>query len=464
MKPLVMKFGGTSVGSPEAVQRSVQLVAAQAGSCDGIVVVVSALSGVTNLLIDCAVQAAHASDDQVETGIQAYYDRHTQLIKALQFDRKEEKDLLFSLEQRTGQLRSILASIQLAGHLIPQLQDAAASLGERMSTQILAALLRHNGFPTCEIDASQLIVTNASFTQAAVQFDATNRNILARLTPLLEKGIIPVVTGFIGAAPSGQVTTLGRGASDYSSTILAAALNACEIWNWTDVDGVFNADPRLVPQAKVFSVLSYETMSILSKYGAKVLHPETLRPVSRLGIPVRVRNSFHPDKPGTLIQSNQPIYSSTPLAVVSKTDLILLEKENAASCDAECPSAYKLESSDHQFQICYAIPAEKIDEFSSLNGSDYVRKTHNTSLISVIGGRLDTNKVVSILTAAGLAVLASRLHSSDGSALVIVRSEDTVLAVQVLYNCLVEKAPDSQELKVFANAWLDLSEFNAVQK
>jgi bifunctional aspartokinase / homoserine dehydrogenase 1 len=429
MKPLVMKFGGTSVGSPAAMRRSAQLVAAQVGCCDGIVVVVSALNGITNLLIECATQAAHASLDQLETGIQAYYDRHAHLIEALQIDRQEKTELFFNLEQRTGQLRTILASIQQAGHLTPALQDAAASLGERMSAPILAALLRQNSIHACEMDAAQLIVTDANYTQAAVQFDATNRNIITHISPLLEKGIIPVVTGFIGATPTGQVTTLGRGASDYSSTILAAALNASEIWNWTDVDGVYNADPHLVPQANVFSFLSYETMSILAKYGAKVLHPETLRPVSRLGIPIRVRNSFNPDTPGTLIQSNQILDPLSSLAIVNKSN-----------------------------------PTENIDGFVSLNDTDPVREIINPSLISVIGGILDTNKVVSILTDAGLTVLASLLQSSDGCVSVVVRSEDTTRAVQVLYNCLIEKPHINQEDYALTNAWLALSEFNAVQK
>ena len=453
MKTLVMKFGGTSIGNPDAIRRSAQLVAGQKGIYDGIVVVVSALNGVTNLLIDSAREAAQASLAQIEIGIQSYYDRHARLIEALQFDYQEEKDLILKLEQRTSQFRTILANVHRIGHLEPAMQDAAASLGERMSAPILAALLRQVNILAHEVDASQLIVTDENYTRASVQFNITEEHIITQILPILEKGIIPIVTGFIGATRSGNVTTLGRGASDYSSTILGAALNAREIWNWTDVDGVMNADPRLEPQASVIPALSYETMNILAKYGEKVLHPETLRPVSSLGIPLRVRNSFHPDSPGTLIRSKQPVQHVSPLAVVSKSDLILVEKENTSNDIVECLPGYNLDSLDPHFQVCYAIPAEKVGDLGGLSNSEHARETPNTSLISIIGGTLPAQMAVFFLNAALITVLAVRVNSLDRCTSVSVREKDTARAVQVLYDSLIEKAPGNPGVNSLINAW-----------
>ncbi len=459
MKPLLMKFGGTSVGSPEAIRRSAHLVTSQIGIYDGIVVVVSAMNGVTNLLIDSARQAAHQSLHQNEELIQSFYERHARQIEALQFDLEEKKHLFKKLDQAASQFRTVLTSIHRLKYLEPALQDRAAALGERMCAPILAALLRQHRVLACEIDASQLIVTDESYTQAAVQLDDTNRNITAQIWPLLENGIVPVVTGFIGASPSGHVTTLGRGASDYSATILAAGLNAAEIWNWTDVDGVFNADPRLVPQAKVYSDLSYVMMSTLAKFGAKVLHPETLNPVANLGIPLRVRSSFNPDSSGTLIQSEQPLQSVSPLAIVSKSDLLLVEIVNSFFPDEQEPAGFSLESRDPQFQGCFAISSEQEHVLADLTSTKHIRKTNNTSLVTVIGDALPVETVISILQIAGLTVLASRINPLDSCTSVVVRGEDTALAVQVLYECLIEKAACESEVNLQTPARSALLEF-----
>ncbi|MDR3577329.1 MAG: aspartate kinase [Anaerolineaceae bacterium] len=453
MHPLIMKFGGTSVGDPEAIRRSAGLVSEQISRHNGIVVVVSALSGVTNLLIDYARLAAHAAADQLETGVLAYYERHARLIEILQFDPDEEKDILQKLDQHTSLFRTILTSVQQSGHLEPALQDAAASLGERMSAPIMAALLKQHGFPAHAIDARHLIVTDENYTQAAVQFEATGQNIKAQICPLLQKGIIPVITGFIGAAPSGQVTTLGRGASDYTSTILGAALQAAEIWNWTDVDGVFNADPRLVPNAKVIPLLSYESMSIFASCGAKVLHPDTIRPISRLGIPVRVRNSFKPDAPGTLIQAKQIATQDLTMAVVCKSDLILVEKEKTSGYREEWFSGYQLVSLDARIQVCYAVSRENWTGLKDVSKADHIRETSNCSLISVIGRRTSVDALMAILNTAGVTILAGRLSSLDECTSVIVRGEDTGRAAQVLYDSLIDKVLNKSIVNAFVTAW-----------
>jgi len=164
--------------------------------------------------------------------------------------------------------------------------DAIASLGEPINARILAALLRQWGAQSTAMDATGLIVTDATFQNAMPLMKATHAQVSARLAPLLDEGVIPIVTGYIGATEVGVTTTLGRGGSDYSAALLAHCLGADEVWTWTDVDGVMTADPRIVPDARVIPVLSYSEVSELAYFGAKVLHPRTIRPVVECDIPL----------------------------------------------------------------------------------------------------------------------------------------------------------------------------------
>ncbi|PYU56403.1 MAG: aspartate kinase [Acidobacteria bacterium] len=185
--------------------------------------------------------------------------------------------------------------------LTPRTLDAISSLGERLSAPLVAAAVRERGLPSEAIEATELIVTDAFHGGAEPHMELTRKKSQARLRPLLEKGIAPVVTGFIGATLEGQLTTLGRGGSDYSATILGAAMDADEVIIWTDVDGVLTADPRLVEEARTIPVISYREAAELAYFGARVLHPKTLNPVVQAAIPVWIRNSFACERPGTKI-------------------------------------------------------------------------------------------------------------------------------------------------------------------
>ncbi len=200
------------------------------------------------------------------------------------------------MEQVFAEGRRLCDGTALLRELTPRTLDAISSLGERLSAPLVSATIAQLGLPSEAIEATELIVTDHFHGGADPQMDQTRTKSQARLAPLLKKGVVPVVTGFIGATKEGQLTTLGRGGSDYSATILGAAMDAAEVIIWTDVEGVLTADPRLVAEARTIPVISYREAGELAYFGAKVLHPKTLMPVVHAGIPVWIRNSFDAGK------------------------------------------------------------------------------------------------------------------------------------------------------------------------
>jgi aspartokinase/homoserine dehydrogenase 1 len=302
MKPrlLVMKFGGTSVGDASCVARTAKIIAgvAKENPC---VVVVSAMSGVTNRLIEAAKTAQAGNATEAEAIMDALRQQHEAALLSLLSDEQKRGRLRQRIEPVLAEGRRLCEGTALLRELTPRTLDAISSLGERLSAPLVAAAVHELGVCSEAVEATELVVTDAFHGGAEPQMELTREKSQARLRPLLEKGIVPIVTGFIGATAEGQLTTLGRGGSDYSATILGAALEADEVIIWTDVDGVLTADPRLVPEARTIPVISYREAAELAYFGAKVLHPKTLNPVIQAAIPVWIRNSFAPEKPGTKI-------------------------------------------------------------------------------------------------------------------------------------------------------------------
>lgn len=313
MSILVMKFGGTSVGDPQAVQRSAALAAAQRTDHQ-VVVVVSALAGITNLLLEGARESA-LDREQVGLYTHKFLIRHEELIAALELDEDRRGSLLKRIKSNSILLYNLFFYVYQSGQPLTDLQDEILSLGELTSASIFTALLQNRSIAAEEIDARQIIRTDSNFTCARVSFPETNRNIRQFVSQTLSQNRVAVIPGFVGRSKDGHTTTLGRGASDYSASIIAAALDAEEIWNWTDVDGVLNIDPRVIPAAEVIPSLSYEEMAQLAARGAKVLHPDSVAPLIQKHIPLRVKNSFKPQQPGTLIQADAPAHGNGPLAI-----------------------------------------------------------------------------------------------------------------------------------------------------
>jgi bifunctional aspartokinase / homoserine dehydrogenase 1 len=296
----VMKFGGTSVGNAECIARAAKIISegARQGRC---VAVVSAMSGVTNRLIEAAKTAQTGNGAATVAAMDVLRSQHESALTSLVKSEDERARVRKKLEAVLAEGLRFCEGTALLRELSPRTMDAISSLGERLCAPLVSAAVRNLGLSSEAVEATELIVTDDFHGGAEPLMDRTRGKSHARILPLLEKGIVPVVTGFLGATQGGELTTLGRGGSDYSATILGAALDADEVIIWTDVEGVLTADPRLVSEARTIPEISYREAAELAYFGAKVLHPKTLRPVVQAGIPVWIRNSFEPEKLGTKI-------------------------------------------------------------------------------------------------------------------------------------------------------------------
>jgi len=295
-----MKFGGTSVGDASCIKRVVEIIRT-ASRANNVVVVVSAMSGVTNKLLEAASQAEAGNCNEVVAILEELNKHHVEASRALISSTAERNRLDKKVQDIFHQADHLCQGTILLRELTQRARDSISGLGERISAPLVAAALAECGTASEAIEASELVVTDSYHGAAEPLMDQTRLSCEARLLPLLRQGITPVVTGFIAATTEGVLTTLGRGGSDYSATILGAALGADEVIIWTDVDGVLTADPRLVTGVRTIPEISYREAAELSFFGAKVLHPKTLRPVMQSEIPVWIRNTFSPERPGTRI-------------------------------------------------------------------------------------------------------------------------------------------------------------------
>ncbi|MBI2840803.1 MAG: aspartate kinase [Acidobacteria bacterium] len=321
---LVVKFGGTSVGSADAIRQAAAITAGLTADHGRVVCVVSAMSGVTDQLLR-GVRSATGGDAVTSQQIASVLlDRHRSA--ALECG-MITSDGMVEVERLAGEFVALCQSVAVLREATPRVIDAVASLGERMSVHLVAGALKAIGADAVPVDAMGVVVTDARFGDAAPIPEETRARARARLLPILASGTIPVVTGYIGATADGAITTLGRGGSDYSAAIIGAALDADEVWIYTDVDGVMTADPRLASGARVIPVLSYSEMAELAYFGAKVLHPRTIRPAIEKGIRLRIRNTFKPEHPGTLVVTEPQPATGTVKAVTVVGNLSLITVE-----------------------------------------------------------------------------------------------------------------------------------------
>lgn len=319
---IVMKFGGTSVGSVSALQNLVNIVRRSYEQKHQVVLVVSAMSGVTDMLLNAAHQAEAGDETAAHTARVKISQKHAEATLHFLGSTPEQKAVMAEINSLLDEFESLCHGIRVLGELTPRALDVIGGLGERLSAPQVAAILNKAGLPAQAVAATELIVTDNRFGGAVPIVEATAAKTKAGLLPIIAAGKIPVVTGFIGATEDGIPTTLGRGGSDYSGTILGRALEADEVWIWTDVNGVMTTDPRIVPEAHPIAHLSYAEISELSFFGAKVLHSQAIRPARRVNMPVRILNTFEPDHPGTLItadarESNRAVKAITTIKNMS---------------------------------------------------------------------------------------------------------------------------------------------------
>jgi aspartate kinase len=308
LKRVIMKFGGTSVGSGEHIQHVASLISNHIGKGYQMVVVVSALKGVTDNLIEASEEARSGNRDHVYKLLQKTTEKHVAAAGNAIKSRLIREEVEQTLKTTLDELEKVLTGIIYLGELTPKSKDYVLSFGERMSTLIVWGALRDLGLNVQYFTGKDAgIVTDSNFGEARPLIKMTTHQVKQKIEPLLKKGIIPVVTGYIAATQNGEITTLGRGGSDYTATIIAAALEADEVWVWTDVDGLMTSDPKIVPSAKVIPELSFQEAIEMAIFGAKAMHPRALEPAMEKEIPVRIKNTFNSQNPGTLIVKEQKI-------------------------------------------------------------------------------------------------------------------------------------------------------------
>jgi len=469
MSLLVLKFGGTSVADLDRIRNVAAHVKREHDSGHACAVVVSAMAGVTDALTKGARSAA-AGDDQTYRAVAADLRvRHYRAVDELLDPNGERAPLLATVDEYLDEFAMFCRSVHVLGEVTPRAMDAITSLGERINARILAALLRQKGARSEAVDATEMIVTDDKYQNAAPLMDPTRERIAARLSPLLDEGGIPIVTGFIGATADGITTTLGRGGSDYSAAILGDCLDADEVWLWTDVDGVMTTDPRLVPEARVLPVLSYNEVSELAYFGAKVVHPRTIRPVVERGIPLWVKNTFNPSHPGTRINRETEPSPSTVKAVTAIEKLSMVNVEGRgmmgvpgiaartfAAVASQGASVLMITQASSEQSISFLIPTDTVapvvDAVEEEMARELARKDvdrvwsiDDVVIVTAVGSGLRTTpgvgaRIFGALAQAGINVIAVAQGSSECSISLAVAAEDAADAVRQIHNEVILEA------------------------
>ncbi|MCP8321806.1 MAG: aspartate kinase, partial [archaeon] len=305
---LVMKFGGSSVANGDCIKRVAKIIYDFVKQGNKLVIIASALEGITDQLIEASEEAKKGNLNYINDFVQKVKERHFKIIRdAIKTESLKEKAMSI-VKRDIEELEKVLTGIAYLGELTPKSLDYVLSFGERLSTPILCYSLLDIGLNSDFLSGKDAgIVTDSKYGEARPLMKLTKHQVRQRLEPMLDKGIIPVVTGYIAATQEGFIATLGRGGSDYSATIIGASLNVDEIFIWTDVDGLMTADPKIVPSAKTIPEISFQEAIEMAFFGAKGLHPRALEPAMEEGIPVRIRNTFNPENSGTLIGNEQKV-------------------------------------------------------------------------------------------------------------------------------------------------------------
>ena len=455
-----MKFGGTSVGSAERM-RVAAAIAAEQKQRRPVAIVVSAMAKITDLLLDTLRHAEAGDTTGLEANIAKLRERHTSTSRELLPPEKQAA-------AEAGIARLIAEFVRLAGGMLmlnempPRSADEAVATGERLSALLIAEYLNSRGTPAEAINAADLIVTDAVFGNASPLMEPTRTKARARLLPLLERGILPVITGFNGATADGRPTTLGRGGSDFSASILSAALDASELWIWTDVDGIMSADPRLVPDAAVLDEVTYAEAAELAYNGAKVLHPRTLAPLIEQKIPVWSKNSFAPEKPGTRIVPSISA-SNGARAVTSLARVALISLEPASpelsgahvmaraldALDRANVEVLVFSSSSYRQTFCFLVRTEELEKSRQALESalalelahDYVHPIHvdeKVGLLAVVGEGMQgkpgiAGRIFTAISREKVNIIAIAQGSSELTIAIVVSRDGLEKAVRAVH-------------------------------
>ena len=454
----ILKFGGTSVGSVEAL-RNVKSIIGNEFKNEALVVVCSALSGITNALVSASTDALKQND--FSEILKSAEEKHYHIISEL-LPRTSQNPLLMMVKVSFNEIEDLLFSIKNLGELSDRIKDRLLSYGEQMSTKIVAAFLESEGLPAAYQDARELIATDSHFGNANVDSKKTNDNI-----KLWNPGNqIYVVTGFIAKDQNGDTTTLGRGGSDYTAAILGSGLKAGEIQIWTDVDGFLTADPRLVKNAFSQPELSYQEAMEMSYFGAKVIYPPTMIPAIECQIPIYIKNTFRPENPGTLIHKKSEISKGLIKGIVSieKTCLINITGNGMIGMKGFSGRLFNVlakyevnvilitqASSEHSISFVVAYDDEKkakkaiYEEFDfeiNSNKIDNPQFDDELSIISVVGENMKktrgiSGKFFSALGKNGINIIAIAQGSSELNISAVIERSELSKALNVVHDSLL---------------------------
>ncbi len=453
---LVMKFGGTSVGTGGRIACVAELVESRLG--EGPFVVVSAMGGVTDALLDLSRAAREGDREAAAAALATLGERHRAAVDELALGRVEAAALRVEIERELARLDGLATGVALLGELSARTTDAICAAGELLSAALTAAALERRGVAVARVDPRDWLATDATHGAAAPDEAAIAANVARRLLPERAAGRVVVTGGFVGASAGGATTTLGRGGSDYSAALLGAALHdagaaveAIEIW--TDVDGILTADPRVVPGARLVPEVGYAEAAELAFFGAKVLHPATIRPAIARGLPVRVKNTFRPLAPGTTVRSEAPGAGVRALAMrpgvvalfVGSPRMLLAHgyaarvfsvfERHAVSVDVIATSEVSI-----SITVDGKAPVEAL--VADLSAFAEVSVLRDLAVVSVVGRRLRTTAGVAARVFAALGdvnvVLISQ-GASETNLTFVVEAPDAPEALRRLHRELFEK-------------------------
>ena len=460
----VLKFGGSSVANAENINKIASILQSKLEE-KKLVVVVSALGGITDALIS-SVQLASKGDELYKTELRKIELRHLEMVKQL-IPVAQQSRVLSMVKQHCNEIEDICNGVFLLQELTPRIKDRIMSYGELLSSQIISARFNYRGFENKWVDSRKIIITNSHYEHAVVDFELTDKKITDYFSVAADSFFI--VPGFIASDKNGITTTLGRGGSDYTASIIAAALSAESLEIWTDVSGMMTADPRLVTNAKIIPHVLYREAMELSHFGAKVVYPPTIQPVMRKNIPVWVKSTFAPEHPGTLIENSSVKNGGNVRGISSINKIALLSLEGSGMAGIpgfskrlfetlanEQINVILITQSSSEHSICVGIEESAADdakravdeafdfEIERLKVEPLIVE-RDLAIIAVVGDKMKSHpgisgKMFNALGKNGVNVRAISQGSSERNISAVISSSDVKKAVNVLHEEFFETA------------------------
>ena len=472
MGTLTMKFGGTSIGTVAALTQVLNMIIHESKRWDRILIVASALEGVTDMLLEAAHLARLSNRRGYRRIAATLRTRHLALIEQLPLDAVARKALQADIDQLWFEMLDQCQQVanHLNDELSPSLSDSVVAVGERLSARIIAALLRQNDIRAIAVDGTELLITDDVHGNANPNLALTAARVDDLLLPMMRRNMIPVVTGYIGATAAGATTTLGRGGTDFTASVLSALIAADELWIWTDMDGMMSADPREAPDAHVIAELNYSEAAELAYFGARILHAKMIAPLADKSMPLRIKNIFKPRQTGTLVSSAVNDSEAVIKAVTSIQGLALSRPSSGSMAGITRMVGNTLfktlgmrtevmissQSSSSSF-LCFVIPTsigidgvDRLQQAMKAKMAEYPQKMpwaiETVSMVTAIGSNL--NHAPRLLAKAlekldDIRVYGFAMGPSNRSMTVAVALEDAQTAVLRIHELTAKSDPDN---------------------